>query len=305
MIDCKDLILDVEQAFESKRSHKEYLYSVKKDQLLTNADYKKVCEDLSQTIFDWNKAEFLEDTELANRLSLQVENLKQKKAQLEIKYGLKEFKPDCPICKDFGVTDNGRCQCFYTHLNNLCYEELGLKTPLLNDFSDDTLSNVNHTEKYFEKLQLYAKSFKNTSKNLIFTGKTGTGKTFLSKCVANEIAKNKNIVLFLSSRSLNNIAIENFKNPPAVQKNINSIIQTCDFLVIDDLGAEIILNKITVENLLNIISARLEYSKPFLITTNLSMNEISLKYGERLFSRLTGKQTVTLNFDGADLRKVK
>ena len=27
MIDCKDLILDVEQAFESKRSHKEYLYS--------------------------------------------------------------------------------------------------------------------------------------------------------------------------------------------------------------------------------------------------------------------------------------
>ena len=132
MIDCKDLILDVEQAFESKRSHKEYLYSVKKDQLLTNADYKKVCEDLSQTIFDWNKAEFLEDTELANRLSLQVENLKQKKAQLEIKYGLKEFEPDCPICKDFGVTDNGRCQCFYTHLNNLCYEELGLKTPLLN-----------------------------------------------------------------------------------------------------------------------------------------------------------------------------
>ena len=80
------------------------------------------------------------------------------------------------------------------------------------------------------------------------------------------------------------------------------ILTTSDFLVIDDLGAARTFNNVTAENLLMIVSERLTLKKPFIVTTNLELDEIGARYGERVFSRMCGKSTVKIRFDNADMR---
>ncbi len=305
MINCKDIIGEVEFTYQSERNAKEFKLNTLREQLLSDPKYAEVCEKLSAAIFDCNKAEFEEETETATILQTRIEELKKAKTKIEAESGLSEFGYNCPLCSDTGNLASGKCHCFYERVTEACYRELSIKKPSLVTFKDDTLSKKNGTTKYFEKLEKYADSFGQNSKNLIFTGKTGTGKTFLSQAIAQKISQNNNVVLFLTASSLNNVYIENMYSSPYDAKKANDILETCDFLVIDDLGAERLLNKITVENLYVLISARNEAKKPYLITTNLTLNEINSRYGDRLFSRLTGKNTLTINFDGADLRKQK
>lgn len=303
MINCKSIISDVEFSYQAEKSNRDFNLSVLRENLLKIPEYKKISEELSETIFEWNKAEFLSDLKNAEKLKEKANELKKRKADLELANGGQKFNFNCSLCKDVGETEDGKCQCYYDKITVACYKELGINLPILNSFSNDTLSKKSGTDKYFDKFKKYADNFSYNSKNVIFTGKTGTGKTFLSQAVAQKISQSKQIVLFLSASALNNVYVENIYQSPAITKNINDVLETCDFLVIDDLGAERILNKITVENLYVLISRRLELNKPFLITTNLSMGELNSRYGDRLFSRLTTKNTVIVNFDGVDLRK--
>lgn len=303
MINCKDIIGEVEFSYQSERNDKEFKLNTLKEQLLKSPKYAEVCEKLSVAIFDCNKAEFEEDEEKAANLQKKIEELKKVKAKIEAENGLSEFGYECNLCNDTGNLTSGKCSCFYRRVTDACYNELSVQKPNLVTFKDDTLSVKNGTSKYFEKLEKYAESFGQDSKNLIFTGKTGTGKTFLSQAIAQKISQNNNVVLFLTASALNNVYVENMYSSPYEAKKANDILETCDFLVIDDLGAERLLKKITVENLYVLISARNEAKKPYLITTNLTLNEINTRYGDRLFSRLTSKNTLTINFVGSDLRK--
>lgn len=302
MISCKDIIGEVEFSYQSKRSEKEFQLDTQKEKLLLIPEYAEVCKKLSAAIFDCNKAEFDKDVKKAEALQFEIDKLKSLKSKIEADNGIITAY-ECAICKDTGDLPNGKCSCFYQKVADACYKELGINRQHLSTFEDDTLSNKNGTAKYFEKLLKYAVNFKKDSLNLIFTGKTGTGKTFLAQAVADKISKNNNVVLFLSALALNNVYLENMYSSPFEAKKINDILETCDFLVIDDLGAERLINKVTVENLYILISARIEAKKPYLITTNLTLNEINARYGDRLFSRLTSKNSLTFNFTGSDLRK--
>ncbi len=305
MIKNDAIISEVNCSYETLRNTRDFNLSILREKLLNIPEYKTLAENLSAAIFEYNKAEFEEDYDTANCLTTKIEELKREKARFEVKYGAAKFDYVCKICCDSGETPLGRCQCFYDKITDACYKELSINKPNLSKFEDDTLSKEIGTEKYYEKFLSYAENFNQNSKNVIFTGKTGTGKTFLSQAITNKISSDKNIAIYLTASDLNNIAIENMYSSPAVQKSVNDILETCDFLVIDDLGAERLLNKITVENLYVLISKRNDLKKPYLITTNLTMQELQTRYGDRLFSRITGKNSVIVNFDGADLRKHK
>lgn len=305
MIKNDAIISEVNFSYETLRNTRDFNLSILREKLLNIPEYKTVAEDLSAAIFEYNKADFEEDYEKVKSLTTKIEELKRKKSQFESKFGAEKFDYACKICNDSGESQNGKCQCFFDKITNACYKELSQNKPKLSKFEDDTLSKEIGAEKYYEKFLSYAENFNQNSKNVIFTGKTGTGKTFLSQAITNKVSSNKNIALFLTASDLNNIAVENMYSSPAVQKSVNDILETCDFLVIDDLGAERLLNKITVENLYVLISKRNDLRKPYLITTNLTMQELQTRYGDRLFSRITGKNTVIVNFDGSDLRKHK
>lgn len=305
MIKNDNILAEVEASYQTARNTRDFNLSVLREKLLNIPQYKEVSERLSALIYDCNKAEFNEDYLLAAKLQKSIDTLKEQKRKIEADNGADSFDYQCKLCADTGELDGKKCSCFYKKVTTACYKELSLQYPKLATFKDDVLSKKVGTDKYYEKFREYANNFKLGSKNVIFTGKTGTGKTFLSQAVASEIAKFNNIALYVTASSLNDIAIENMYASPAIQKSSNDVLTTCDFLVIDDLGAERFLNKITVENLYVLISQRNDLNKPYLITTNLNMEELQSRYGDRLFSRITGKNTVIVNFDGVDLRKLK
>lgn len=305
MIKNDNILAEVETSYQTARSTRDFNLSVLREKLLKIPEYKEVSERLSALIYDCNKAEFNEDYVTADKLQKSIDKLKAQKRSIEINNGADSFDYQCKLCCDTGELDGKKCRCYYKKVISACYKELSLQSPALATFSDDVLSKIVGTDKYYEKFREYAGNFKLGSKNVIFTGKTGTGKTFLSQAVASEIANSDNVALYVTASSLNDIAIENMYASPAIQKSVNDVLTTCDFLVIDDLGAERLLNKITVENLYVLISQRNDLKKPYLITTNLNMEELQSRYGDRLFSRITGKNTVIVNFDGADLRKIK
>ena len=74
-----------------------------------------------------------------------------------------------------------------------------------------------------------------------------------------------------------------------------------DFLVIDDLGTEPILNNITIEYLFAVLNARSRKEAPYAVATNLTSDQLQSQYGERVFSRLMDRAKLFL-FQGKDLR---
>ena len=80
-------------------------------------------------------------------------------------------------------------------------------------------------------------------------------------------------------------------------------MQTCDLLVIDDLGTEMVTT-FTKSALYNLINTRLLNKKPTIINTNLSMKEIEEIYSPRITSRLVGNYNAN-KFVGFDIRQQK
>ena len=140
-------------------------------------------------------------------------------------------------------------------------------------------------------------------KNLLFTGNTGLGKTFLSNCIAKEILSLGKTVLYQTAPiMLDNIIDYRFGNSDYTEV-YNNIINA-DLLIIDDLGAES-LNSFKLSELFNIINARLLFQENHItktiISTNLNMNNLLDTYSERIFSRLASYYNVC-RFFGDDIR---
>lgn len=75
-----------------------------------------------------------------------------------------------------------------------------------------------------------------------------------------------------------------------------------DLLIIDDLGAEP-EHKNSAEYIYTAINERYENGKPFIITTNLSTEQIRAVYDERICSRILDiRKTATIKVEGKDFR---
>lgn len=80
-------------------------------------------------------------------------------------------------------------------------------------------------------------------------------------------------------------------------------IYNCELLIIDDLGTEV-PNTFVNSQLFEIINMRNNRSLATLISTNLSMRELSDRYTERIMSRIIGDFKV-LQLYGTNIRYTK
>ncbi len=303
MIDSNFLLRKTTEYFEVLQSQKRYEQDLVEESLEESAMYAITKKAYKTAVFDLEKAKFVNDETTVLDLEQRV---KTYKAILDKLRGHEEqvaSLPNCAICNDYGSVDGKPCKCFFQKLNQFAYEFLDVKERKLKSFKDDTLSFVVNTEKFMHSFMEYAKNFSLNSKSIVLSGERGTGKTFLAECVANELNQNGFNAIFLTSFEFNDIFLKTFSMSNQEKLVIKEILTSCDLLVIDDLGSEQLLNKITVESLLMILSQRISQNAPFLITTNLSFEEISLRYGERLSSRLLTAIHPVLN--GVDLRKLR
>lgn len=111
--------------------------------------------------------------------------------------------------------------------------------------------------------------FKKEGKGLLLFGTVGTGKTYLAACIANCLIDKDYRVLMTNFARLTNQIQGMFDGKQEFIDSFNRY----SLLIIDDLGAER-KSEFMQEMVFNIIDSRYRSGLPFIITTNLTMDEI-------------------------------
>lgn len=227
---------------------------------------------------------------------------------------LKDLEPayECTICNDSGVYKNEYCSCFKQALSNKLMEGANVnlnEIPFLKNYDLSVFAKKDQEQigKMIPILKEYVTDFAiNKKKNWLFIGGTGSGKTYLAKCIAKEFIAKNYTTLFINSFNLNKKFLNEYLATENTKSTVLEDLIDLDLLIIDDLGAEPIKNKITKEYLLILLNERLARNKATIVTTNLRPDEIEERYGERISSRLINKEScVTCSFPSSDLRTKK
>ena len=234
-------------------------------------------------------------------------------SEKDIDPGYRERIYTCPICHDTGyiVKEDGpaeKCGCFKKRESEILLEESGM-TGILekNNFSvmrtdmmdEDTKA---HFLKAVDLCRDFIASFDTDYRNIMFCGTVGTGKSFLSACIASELLASYHSVVYMSAKTLfDSLAEAQFaKGDAAEAAAIRDRIYDCDLLIIDDLGTEM-TNSFVGTELFTIINERFNARKSVIISTNLELPLLRDRYSDRIFSRITGSYDV-LKMCGPDLR---
>lgn len=151
-----------------------------------------------------------------------------------------------------------------------------------------------------QKIDLYLSKFPNNKfKNLVMTGPTGTGKTYCASLIQHELTQKGFTVHMTSTFNL----IKRMKDYLFGQdSDVPTDFFNSDLLIIDDLGAEPSI-KNSDEMLHTVINERYSNNKPFIVTTNLTKDQVSTRYDDRILGRIYDKsRSAILIFNGKDLR---
>ena len=173
-------------------------------------------------------------------------------------------------------------------------------------FFDYTFANCDETHPCAKYARRYVGNFAEFQKNgqgLLFWGNVGTGKTFLAGCIANALME-KNIPVLMTSfpKLLNALGGLYSGEKNEYLKSLNQY----RLLIIDDLGVERDTPYV-LETVYLVIDERYKSGKPFIITTNLSLEELrnpaDLEHG-RIYDRIM-ERCVPVAFSGKNYRTDK
>lgn len=266
--------------------------------------------------------------ELEN-LQQKIDSLKKEKdlLLLELQVSATFFEPyyACSICKDTGYVQHGYtsslCRCIKQHLFDIEYNKSNITSLEKDNFAHFDLSvysGEKSEEMYRSNLSprenitlikdiclSFIENFQSPEeKNLLFTGNTGLGKTFLSNCIANELLKKGKTVLYQTASVMLDTIIDYRFNKGNVSEDMYHHILDVDLLIIDDLGTEHI-NSLKFAELFNVINSRLlnqnHHITKTIISTNLNLQNLKATYDERIFSRFVGYYNIC-RFFGEDIR---
>ena len=228
------------------------------------------------------------------------------------------FLDDAPVCAKCGGTGyegNQMCSC----LRELCRQEqkkeltslLGsgresfdtFRLDVYSDVYDDTLGTSPRKlmQSNFNICRRYAQNFTPQSGNLLFSGATGLGKTFLSACIARQVAdRGFSVVYETAIRMFADFEAEKFGGEE--QRGLTHKYLACDLLIIDDIGTEMTTH-FTISAMYNIINTRLMDGKATVISTNLVPEAIEGRYSPQIASRILGTYRL-IKFAGSDIRRL-
>ena len=230
--------------------------------------------------------------------------------------GFLDDSPICNICSGSGYIGSNMCEC----LRELCRQEQKKELTFLNvgresfdqfrlDYYPDRIDpklgvNIRAVmERTLQTCRRYAYSFSERSGNLLFSGDTGLGKTFLSACIARTVADNGYSVVYESAGHLfSKLERAKFGGDEEARADADKYT-ACDLLIIDDLGTEM-GGQFVTSALYTLINDRLLSRKSTIISTNLDVESLSKRYSPQIVSRLRGDYT-RVAFLGDDIRVKK
>ncbi len=230
--------------------------------------------------------------------------------------GYLDDAPICVHCDGNGYVGSTMCEC----LAELCRQEQKKELTLLSggkeNFSQFKLEYYSDAydprlgispravmAKTLQTWRSFAAEFGEKSENLLFSGGTGLGKTFLSACIARSVAdRGFSVVYETASRMFSQMERARFSGDEEARRETEKYTQ-CDLMIIDDLGTEM-GGQFTTAALYSVINDRLLRKKATIISTNLNTKDIEERYSTQIASRLLGSYQ-RVAFVGEDIRRMK
>ena len=283
---------------------------------------REIDMQLRRTMAQAAQAAFLQGgdgRELLEKARLENLELQQERAILAMENfeeGYLDDSPICDKCGGSGYIGSNMCEC----LTELCRQEQKKEVSILSGSRDSFshfdlelypdkvdpkygISPRTIMEKNLKDCRAYAMFFSLKSDNLLFSGNTGLGKTFLSACIARAVADRGYSVAYETAGHLFG-KLEQAKFSPSEETRREAAkFMDCDLLILDDLGTEM-SGQFTNVALYSLINDRLLAEKPTIISTNLTTEDISRRYTPQIASRLRGSYK-RVPFVGEDIRILK
>lgn len=126
---------------------------------------------------------------------------------------------------------------------------------------------------YLENFKNYCKNFEKAKENgvgLLLTGNAGTGKTFYSSCISNEL---KSLGFTVLSFNISGYLQELRKGFDEKERELLEAIKDVDLTVIDDVGSEV-LSDWAKEKMFNLFNQIYLNKKSCIVTTNNNAKEL-------------------------------
>ncbi len=321
----------------NQRIFKEVLLKYETDRLTTKKIEQKRLNEIYEKIprikqIDIDTADFATEIskliiqnkdnkeKLLNDLKKELDTLKEEKKTILIYNGYQDSYLDpiyfCDKCKDTAYIDSKKCSCFKQRIVDKYYEVFHLGDALLSEnfdnfdlnfYSDKINKRYNISPRYNMRTTLdnvlnFIEVFEYEKRNMLFTGATGLGKTFLCNCIAKEILDKGYSVLYLTAPKFFNMLEEHkFNKDISIEDREQlELLKDVDLLIIDDLGTEMI-TQFTQTETFNIINSRILENRPTIISTNFKVSEIKERYSDRIASRIVGHYEIH-EFFGEDIR---
>lgn len=288
--------------------------------------FVRLQDELSQLRREQAESLLRKDRLHADALSGQIRALEAEKTKLLTENGYPadylELSYSCPLCRDTGYVNYEKCGCHKKLISEEIYrreagipQELSANTfaafdlgvfddqapiPKLRELTGHSVTQRAYMQTVEQICRNYAAEFQKKRGNLLLCGETGTGKTFLSGCIAQAVIDQCQQVLYVRAGDFfEALARESFERQTEGEFAQTAAALSCDLLIIDDLGTER-RTDFTLSKLFSILNDRLLQKRATIISTNLDGNNITHIYGERVASRLA--QFTVIPFYGKDLR---
>lgn len=305
------------------RDENRYILEARREEVYSSvAGYKEITDSISTLSVECARRTLEGEETALDGLHEKLAGIAARQKELLAAAG---YPPDylepvytCPDCQDTGyITSPGadglkeKCHCFRQQEISILYEQSNIQN-LIKKENFATLSSqyyrgedLQHFNAAADFSRKFVQNFKQDYHNLFFYGTVGTGKSFLSGCIANELLKQGFSVIYFSASGLfDTLARYAFDAKlKEEQHDFCEDIYGCDLLIIDDLGTEV-TNSFVSSQLFVCLNERHLRRKAVIISTNLTLEEFRDRYSDRIFSRITSNFTLR-KLTGPDIRIYK
>lgn len=256
-----------------------------------------------------------------SEIKSRIQSLQAEKQQLLKRNGFPDDYLDdiysCKVCRDTGFVDGKRCECLKMrilknisansnlteHMRSQTFENFNFA--LFANQGENSAKTLKVMQVICDKASAFANNFDKTHENFLILGNAGTGKTYISSCIANRALERGKTVYYQSSfRLFDTFEKAKFsKGDTEDAEETVKYIYDVDLLIIDDLGTEFV-TQFTSAAFFDIINSRIISGKSTIISSNLSFENLSEIYSQRITSRFLGDYNI-MQTVGKDLRSLK
>ena len=244
------------KGYEQTRDRNRHLAEQRRREIYTKLpEYGRLDESVGELSVAQAKLLLNGDDEALTRLRSSLKEISRQKRELltSAGYPTDYLEPvyDCPDCKDTGYIDSEdglrkKCHCFHQQELDILYEQSHIRDMIASEnFSNLSYEyyqgdDLTHFRKCVDVCRNFVQNFKQDYHNLFFYGTVGTGKSFLSGCIASELLQTGHSVIYFSASGLFD-TLARYAFDSRAKEALSGFYEdlyNCDLLIIDDLGTE-------------------------------------------------------------------